>query len=251
MKKKLVSIIMPAYNCESTLISSIESVINQTYSNFELIITNDNSTDKTQSIIEAFSRVDKRIKIYLNGYLPGAANARNNSIKHSSGDIIAFLDSDDTWYPDKLELQLKAMKNNNCLASHTSYYRVNSFNDKRVLVKSKEKVIYTDMFAYNHIGNLTGIYNCKVLGKFYQKNIGHEDYEMWLRILQKTESVGILEPLASYMVVSDSLSGNKFKAASWHYNILRNEVGLNIFKSSFYFYSYIFNAIKTRIRKID
>lgn len=251
MNKELVSIIMPAYNCESTIRKSIKSVLNQTYSNFELIITNDNSTDSTQNIIEEFSIIDKRIKYYINGYLPGAANSRNNSIKNSSGDIISFLDTDDIWSPKKLELQIEAMNRNNCLAAHSSYYRVDEIGNNISLVKPREKVTYKDMLTHNHIGNLTGIYNAKILGKFYQKNIGHEDYEMWLRILSKTDSIAVLDPLASYTVSTNSLSANKFKAAKWHYNILRNEIGLNILKSSFYFSHYVYNAIKTRTNKAN
>ncbi|WP_318418204.1 glycosyltransferase family 2 protein [Photobacterium leiognathi] len=249
MSIKLVSVIMPAYNSESTIFNSIKSVLNQTHKNIELIITNDNSDDNTVSVIEKLLRIDNRIKLYSNSYCPGAANARNNSIRHASGDYIAFLDSDDQWFPTKLETQLKAMEDSECLASHSSYYRVDEKRNKRTLVTSKHKVKHEDMLHYNHIGNLTGIYNCKELGKFYQKNIGHEDYEMWLSILNKTDSIGILEPLASYNVSGDSLSSNKFKTALWHYNILRNKCGLNRFNASRYFFYYMNNAIKVRCNK--
>lgn len=246
-----ISIIMPVYNAEKTIARAIKSVISQTYNDLELIITDDNSTDNSKSIIEKHIELDSRITILTNNNGKGAFSARNNSIKYASGDYISFLDSDDSWHPKKLELQIEAMNKNNCFASHSSYYRVDKFGNKVSLVKPKENVTYKDMLTHNHIGNLTGIYNAKVLGKFYQKNMGHEDYEMWLRILKKTDSIGVLEPLASYTVSAKSLSSNKFKAAKWHYNILRNEIGLNALKSSFYFSHYVFNAIKTRSSKVS
>ncbi len=245
-----VSIIMPVFNAEKTVIRSIESILEQTYSDWELLITDDNSTDNSKAVILDKTSNDERVFIFENNGR-GAFSARNNSIKNATGDYIAFLDSDDSWYPKKLELQIEAMKKSNCLASHSSYYRVDEGGNYISLVNPLEKITYKDMLTHNHIGNLTGIYNAKVLGKFYQKNIGHEDYEMWLRILEKTDSIGVLEPLASYTVANGTLSSNKIKAAKWHYNILRNEVGLNFFKSSFYFVHYVFNAIKIRINKVS
>ncbi|PST87755.1 glycosyl transferase [Photobacterium iliopiscarium] len=246
-----VSIIMPTYNSKKTVLKSIESILSQTYTNIEICITDDNSYDGTFDILKEIAKSDCRIKLFRNKYSRSASNARNNSIKNATGTYISFLDSDDTWYPRKLELQIEAMKKNNCFASHSSYYRVDENGNNISLVKPREKVTYKDMLTHNHIGNLTGIYNAKILSKFYQKNIGHEDYEMWLRILSKTDSIAVLEPLASYTVSTESLSSNKFKAAKWHYNILRNEIGLNTLKSSFYFSHYIFNAIKTRTNKVS
>ena len=246
-----VSIVMPAFNGEVSISKSIDSILSQSYKNFELLITDDNSTDSTSDIIFEYKNKDDRVKYLLNSEDKGAHSARNNSIKNATGTYIAFLDSDDSWYPKKLELQIEAMKKSNCLASHSSYYRVDEGGNYISLVNPLEKITYKDMLTHNHIGNLTGIYNAKVLGKFYQKNIGHEDYEMWLRILEKTDSIGVLEPLASYTVANGTLSSNKIKAAKWHYNILRNEVGLNFFKSSFYFVHYVFNAIKIRINKVS
>ncbi|SMY35972.1 glycosyltransferase family 2 protein [Photobacterium andalusiense] len=245
MSKNLVSIIMPAYNCESTIRESIKSVLNQTYSNFELVITNDNSTDNTKYIIEEFSKKDKRIKVYLNGYLPGAANARNNSIKKATGSIISFLDSDDVWLENKLQKQISVMISDDKNVVHSSYNRMNDKGNILSTVISKDKVTYNDMLKNNYIGNLTGMYNCLHLGKFYQKNIGHEDYDMWLRILSKTDSVGINDVLACYRVSKLSLSSNKIQAAKWHFNILRERVSL--IKSVYYLSNYIISSFVFRI----
>lgn len=244
MNKELVSIIMPAYNCESTIRESIKSVLNQTYSNFELIITNDNSTDSTQNIIEEFSIIDKRIKYYINGYLPGAANSRNNSIKHSIGSIIAFLDSDDIWLENKLEKQISIMSSDNKYAVHSSYNRIDDNGNILSTIISKDRVTYNDMLNNNYIGNLTGMYNCHHLGKFYQKNIGHEDYDMWLRILSETDSVGVNDILACYRVSQLSLSSNKTQAAIWHFKILNKRVSL--IKSVYYLSNYIIRSLAFR-----
>ncbi|WP_413516855.1 glycosyltransferase family 2 protein [Photobacterium phosphoreum] len=246
-----VSIITPSFNCIATIEKTVHSVISQTMDNWELLIVDDCSTDSSYDLITNISNVDDRIKTFKNTVNLGASKSRNKLIELSVGNYIAFLDTDDIWHPRKLELQIKAMNNNNCLASHSCYYRVDENGNKISLVTPRERVSYKDMLTHNHIGNLTGIYNAKVLGKFYQKNIGHEDYEMWLRILSKTDSIAVLEPLASYTVSTNSLSANKLKAAKWHYNILRNEIGLNTLKSSFYFSHYVYNAIKTRTSKVS
>lgn len=247
----LVSIITPSYNCTATIEKTLQSVIAQTMGDWEILIVDDCSTDSSYELISNISNIDERIKIIKNTVNLGASKSRNKLIELSTGEYIAFLDTDDTWYPRKLELQIEAMNRNNCLVAHSSYYRVDEIGNNISLVKPREKVTYKDMLTHNHIGNLTGIYNAKILGKFYQKNIGHEDYEMWLRILSKTDSIAVLDPLASYTVSTNSLSANKFKAAKWHYNILRNEIGLNILKSSFYFSHYVYNAIKTRTNKVS
>ncbi|MCD9535531.1 glycosyltransferase [Photobacterium carnosum] len=247
----LVSIITPSYNCIATIEKTINSVLSQTIEDWEMLIVDDCSTDSSYDLISNIYNTDKRIKITKNTINLGAPKSRNKLIGLSTGEYIAFLDTDDIWHPKKLELQIEAMNNNKCFASHSCYYRVDECGNKLSLVKPKENVKYKDMLTHNHIGNLTGIYNAKVIGKFHQKNMGHEDYEMWLRILKKTDSIGVLEPLASYTVSAKSLSSNKFKAAKWHYNILRNEIGLNTLKSSFYFSHYVFNAIKTRLSKVS
>lgn len=251
MVNPLVSIITPSYNCSKTIKRTIDSVLSQTMNNWEMLIINDCSTDNSYEVINVMAQKDSRIKLISNKCNIGAASSRNKLIGIATGYYIAFLDTDDIWHPKKLELQINEMKKSGFLASHSSYYRVDEYGKNLSLVIPKKHVTHKDMFTHNHIGNLTGIYNAKVLGKYYQKDIGHEDYEMWLRVLSKTDSIAVLEPLASYTVSTDSLSANKLKAAKWHYNILRNEIGLNTLKSTFYLSHYVYNAIKTRTSKIS
>lgn len=240
----LVSIIMPCFNGSNTIRGSIESVISQSYSNWELLITDDSSTDNSTEIIESFS--DKRIVLLKNTGSRGVANARNFSIQHAEGEFIAFLDCDDMWFSSKLFLQLEALKQSGLNVCHSSYVRFKDGGEELGVVNAKKLVTFSDMLTGNKIGNLTGVYNCSVLGKFYQRNIGHEDYLMWLDILKKSSSVGIPHCLASYRVNQKSLSGNKFKALMWHFNILYSELDFSFLRSCYFFLLYMMSAIKKR-----
>lgn len=243
----LVSIIMPAFNAEKTIENSIRSIQNQSYTNWELLVTDDSSTDSTAKIVQELASNDKRIKYTLNKGASGAWSARNNSIKVAQGEYIAFLDSDDTWLPNKLKAQIEAMNIHNVNASHSAYYRVNESGDVLNIKKIKSRVTLKDMLKQNCIGNLTGIYNAKLLGKFYQQHIGHEDYAMWLNIIEKTDSIGIEEPVANYLVATNSLSSNKFKAATWHFKILKSSNKVNPLSVWYYFLCYVVNAVKSRV----
>ncbi|WP_232585545.1 glycosyltransferase family 2 protein [Photobacterium iliopiscarium] len=245
----LVSIIMPAYNCSKTINASIESVINQTYKNWELLITDDFSTDSTKDIIKNYQKKHSRIKFLENTFDKGVSGARNTSIHYAGGTYIAFLDTDDTWAPNKLEEQLKAMNENGMFASHSNYERIDSTGTILSTIHTQRIVSFNDMLKRNCIANLTGIYNSEVLGKFFQKKIGHEDYEMWLRVLAKTDSIGIRTSLAKYMVSQTSVSGHKLVAAKWHFDILVNEVKLPLYKAVFYFCFYFYTSISKRSKE--
>ncbi|PLY38647.1 glycosyl transferase [Pectobacterium carotovorum] len=241
----LVSIIMPVYNAERYLKHSVDSVLNQTYDNFELIIINDASTDSVKEIITGFN--DARIKYIENENNVGVAESRNRGINKAVGEYLAFLDADDYWLPTKLEFQIGTMKKNGAFCCHSAYERMNSdFSSVLGTVKAKEYVSFNDMLKSNFIGNLTGIYNVKHNGKCYQKKVGHEDYLMWLHVTKKCSSVGINHVLARYRVSDNGVSSNKIKAMTWHYNILRNELKISFSKSCFLFFMYAVNAIIKR-----
>ncbi|ALU43238.1 glycosyltransferase family 2 protein [Pseudoalteromonas rubra] len=242
-----VSIIMPAYNAEKTIAQSIESIQAQTYENWELLISDDKSQDKTKEIIQHFMSSDNRIKYFYNSNPSGAWSARNNSLRKVTGKYVAFLDSDDLWLPKKLEMQIAAMKESGKAASHTAYFRVDSQNRELGLKSVARTVSYQDMLRKNHIGNLTGIYDVDQVDIVFQQAIGHEDYDMWLKILMKTDSVGILEPMARYRVHAGGLSANKMQAALWHYKILRSQPQVGFFRSLYLFICYFVSAVKVRI----
>lgn len=241
----LVSIIMPCFNGANTIKGSIESVISQSYSNWELLITDDSSTDNSIQIIESFS--DERIILLKNTGSRGVANARNFSIQHARGEFIAFLDCDDMWFSSKLFLQLEALKHSGLNVCHSSYVRFKDSGEELGVVNARGLVTFSDMLTGNKIGNLTGIYNCSLLGKFYQKQIGHEDYLMWFEILKKSNSIGLEFCLASYRVSSSSVSSNKFKALIWHYRIIRNELGFSWLRSSYFLLRYIVGGVLKRV----
>ncbi|GGD16795.1 glycosyltransferase family 2 protein [Hyunsoonleella pacifica] len=169
-----VSIITPTYNSESFIQTTIRSVIDQTYTNWELLIIDDASTDNTLNIVNKFTSKHKNKNIYVikNHSNQGAAITRNQGIENASGDIIAFLDSDDVWKPSKLEKQVKFMINHDIDVCFTSY---DLMDEDGVLmqktVKALPKLTYKKLLKCNYIGNLTGMYNTKSLGKIYSPNL--------------------------------------------------------------------------------
>ncbi|MBJ6949247.1 glycosyltransferase family 2 protein [Vibrio cholerae] len=243
-----VSIVMPAHNSELYISESIDSVISQKYQDWELIVVNDRSEDKTADIVSSYVESDSRIKLIDNqADHGGAAFARNLALRVAVGKYIAFLDSDDRWMPDKIIEQIDMMKSHDISVCHTGYYRFN--NDGMVInyVKIKEFVSYKDQLKSNHIPNLTGLYDRSKLGLFEQKNIGHEDYDMWLRIISFSPSVGINKPLAMYRVSANSLSSNKVKSAFWHFKVLFSVKNINPLQRYMYFLCYLFYAFTKRV----
>ena len=244
----LVSIITPSYNSLKFIAQTIESVISQTYQNLEMIVIDDNSPDKANEIIEEYCKKDSRIKLIKLEKNIGPSNARNKGIEESRGKYIAFLDSDDIWLPTKLEKQIKFMQDNDLAVTCSSYHTIDEDGKKINTRVVKESFSYRDMLKSNYIGNLTGIYDCEKLGKIYMDNVGHEDYTLWLKVIKKVgKTKAIIEPLAEYRILSNSISANKLKAMLWTWKIYRKNVGLNIFKSSYYFMHYLYNAVSKRI----
>lgn len=238
-----VSVIMPAYNAEKTISASINSILSQTHYNIELIIIDDFSTDSTESEIKKY--LDPRIVYIKNEENIGVGFTRNKGIEIAAGKCIAFLDSDDLWEKNKIEKQLLYIECGYDIVC--SNYLSVSNGEILHYRKSPEIITYNSMLKSNFIGNLTGIYNSDSLGKIYQKNIGHEDYVMWLALIGKSKKAYcIQEPLARYRLHNTSLSSNKFQAMKWQWSIYRNELKLSLPKSIYYFSHYIFNALKKR-----
>lgn len=250
LETHLVSIITPSYNSASFIEKTIESVLEQTYKNWEMIIVDDSSTDQSQELIKQYMLQNKRIKLIINQEKLGAAQSRNRAIEEAKGEYIAFLDSDDLWFSEKLEKQITLMKKNDVYLSYSSYNTIDETGKVMGTFLVREKVTYYDMLKTSTIGTLTTIYNVKELGKCYFEDIGHEDYVMKLQILKKIKfAQGINEPLAHYRIVRKSLSSNKFKAANWQWYIYRKIEKLSLFKSIYYFLYYTYNGIfKYRVK---
>jgi len=218
----LVSVIMPAYNSADFIAESIQSVLQQTHQNWELLIIDDASPDNTISIIEEFKYLDPRIKLFQNETNQGAGVARNAGIKAAQGAYIAFLDSDDLWLPEKLEVQLKFMQTHDLVMTYSSYYLIDE-NGKNLhkKVMALPTLTYKKLLKSNYVGNLTGIYKAERLGKIYSPILRkRQDWALWLTILRKIENTkGISQPLAKYRIRERSISKNKMGLLKYNYLI--------------------------------
>lgn len=237
METKLISVIMPTYNCGKFIKESIESVQNQTYCNWELIIVDDCSTDDTKVIVQSYIKSDKRIKYYRFEVNQGAAKARNKAMELANGNYIAFLDSDDLWKKEKLEKQLKFMKKNCYNFSCTSYEQINE--EGKLLgkqIKTKKKADYNRILLDCPVGNSTVMYNVDNLGKFEVPNIRkRNDDALWLQILKKEKYIyGMEEILMKYRIRENSISSNKFKLIKYHWQLYRKIEHLSIIRSAFH-----------------
>lgn len=242
----LVSIIMPSFNSEKTITDSISSVLSQSYENWELLITDDMSTDGTKSIIEFFSAKDHRIKPFFNEKNLGAGCSRNNSITKSNGRYIAFLDSDDLWRNDKLEKQISFMKKNNYVLTYSEYKKINNDGDVFAHIVPPERVNYNELLKSNVIGCLTAIYDAEILGKVLMPSIRkRQDMALWLTILERIDfAYCISEPLAFYREGNASLSSNKMKILFTQWSFYRHYLKFSILKSAYYFSHYAIRAVK-------
>ena len=248
--RDLVSIITPVYNSKKFIKDAIESVIAQSYQNWEMIIVDDASTDNSMEIIQRYVNREYRIVLFSNDKNLGASESRNLAIREAKGNYIAFLDSDDRWLPNKLEKQIELMERENIAMSYSNYETINEdgFITGKFLAPSK--ITYQDMLKTSYIGTLTTIYSVRKVGKIYFMNIGHEDYILKLEILKKIDyALGVDEVLAQYQIRENSLSRNKLQSALWQWNIYRNIEKLSLLKSIGYFISYTYNGFTKYKRK--
>ena len=243
-----VSIITPSYNSSQYIRETVQSVISQTYSDWELIIVDDGSIDNSDLIIKELVSSDSRIKAFYLKENKGVAFARNKAISEASGRYIAFLDSDDIWSSDKLEKQLKFMKINAIAFSFTSYQPFSSFKSYKV-IHAPQKISYEELLRNTIIGCLTVVIDTELIKKIFMPDYAtSQDYAAWLLILKKGYcAYGFNENLAKYRVVSTSNSANKIEMIKGVWSIYRESEKLNILQSFWCLINYMFNAILKRI----
>lgn len=249
MQNDLVSIIMPAYNCENLINHSIDSVINQTYDNWELIIVDDYSKDKTFEVISKYSEKDSRIKVFRQLKNNGVSAARNVALTEARGRFIAFLDSDDIWKKNKLQLQIEFMIKNNYSFSFTSYELIHESGEKlNKIFEVPTSIKYREYLKNTIIGCLTVMLDRKRIGEINIPNTPLEDVVTWMTLLRKgTVAYGLNSVLAEYRITSGSVSRDKIANAKKYYSILRNNQKLSLLDSLYCHFFYILNAIKKRI----
>lgn len=246
----LISVITPSYNSKDFIVSTINSVLSQSYKNWELLITDDCSSDNTWDIIKEYSLKDDRIKVFKLAKNSGAPTARNNSLSNAKGKFIAFLDSDDLWLPNKLERQIDFMKSNDYAFSFSSYECINESGENlNHIIEAPQLMTYSKYLKNTIIGCLTVVIDKSKVGYFEMPNIkSSHDMALWLSILKKGfDAHGMNEVLSQYRIVSTSNTANKFKAAKDVWRVYRNIEGLSILRSLWCFSFYVINAIYKRL----
>lgn len=253
----LVSIITPSYNSANYISETIEAIINQTYSNWELLITDDCSTDNSIEIIRKYAEKDSRIKLFVMDKNAGAGNCRNNSIKMAEGRFIAFCDSDDVWMPQKLEKQIEFMVKRDCALSYSSYMTMNEEGNVNGIVVCMKNISYASMKRDDGIGCLTAIYDTTHVGKMYMSNLRkRQDWGLWLDILSKCKmAYGMKEPLAYYRQRKSSISNNKINLIKYNIQVYKTILHFSAIKAYLYFAfifmpTYLMKKIKIKINSL-
>ena len=244
--EQLVSVVMPCYNGEKYISQAIESVLNQSYSNIELLVIDDCSTDSSAEIIKQYQNKDKRIKYFKTQQPSGSPTLpRNIGLQKSNGQYIAFLDCDDYWNSTKIQNQIALFNDKSVVLVFSNYEKIDELGNKNNrLIIAPAKVDYFELLKGDCIGTLTAIYDKTKAKDLRFSNVGAEDYIFFIELLKKggialnTNSIE-----AFYRQTKISLSGNKLKSARWNWNIYRNLLKLGLGKSIYYFIIYAFRGL--------
>lgn len=225
---ELVSIIMPSYNTAGFIADTINSVLKQTYENWELIIVDDCSTDNTDEIVSAFN--DERIRYLKNEKNSGAAVSRNKALREAKGKWIAFLDSDDLWLPQKLEKQIAFMVKNGYKFTYTDYREImpNGKASPYICI-APNKITKRILYRYCYFSTITVIYDRETVGLIQIADIKkNNDYAMWFKAIEKTDFYRFPQNLSIYCKRENSISsGSKFKLIKHHYIMYRKALNKN------------------------
>ncbi len=246
-----VSIIVAAYNSEKYILETLESIENQTYKNYEVIIIDDFSTDNTREIVLRFIAGKNNYKVFTNRKNQGTVYSRNRAIDKAGGQYICILDSDDVWDQKKLERQMEILTDDSIDLCFTSY----SFIDKNSKVFGRPYIIpydtgdYENLLTENYIGCSTIAIKSEVLKRYkFSDEFMHEDYHLWLKLLKDgLKFKGIKEVLVKYRVFLGSRSFNKLKSSINRFAIYRQSEHLSFVKSIRLMFLYLFHSIQKRL----
>ncbi|MEY9127564.1 glycosyltransferase family 2 protein [Bradyrhizobium yuanmingense] len=233
----LVSIITPSWNVEGLIEETIRSVQGQTFTDWELLIADDCSTDKTPQIIAGIGERDPRVKLIGQAKNGGPALARQAAIDQAKGRYLAFLDSDDLWLPEKLERQLAFAKAKQAALSYTAFRRINDTNTVTGrLIEVPASLTYGQLLKNTAIATLTAMVDREIAGPVAMKNEGYDDFCLWLSILKRGHTAyGLNEDLARYRVRGSSVSSRPLRSAKWVWQIYRNVEQLSLARSAWCF----------------
>lgn len=248
----LVSIITPSYNTGAYISDTIKSVQAQSYTNWEMIIVDDCSTDDTDEVVKPFL-VDRRIRYLKNKKNSGAAVSRNYALREAKGRWIAFLDSDDLWESEKLQKQINFMKKNGYFFSYTNYNEIDEQSRPLgVFVTGPRKITKVGMYNYCWPGCLTVMYDAQKVGVVQIEDIRkNNDYAIWLKVCQKADCYLLDESLAQYRKRKGSISNHSYFAlVSWHYQLYRICDQRNILSSLYFTAANIFWGIYKKKRYV-
>jgi glycosyltransferase involved in cell wall biosynthesis len=211
-----------------------------------MIIVDDCSDDNSVELIKGYCDRDSRIRLIELESNSGAGVARNRAIAEAKGDMIAFLDADDMWKPEKLDRQIAFMREHNLAFTYSSYEVIDEQNNNLTTFYTRESVDYDSLLKTCSIGCLTAIYDVGKLGKVYMPNMRRrQDYALWLDIFKRIDGAkGLVESLAYYRVGHTSISSNKLKTALWQWKTYRNIEKLSLPKSLYYFSHYIYYGFR-------
>jgi glycosyltransferase involved in cell wall biosynthesis len=238
----LVSVITPNYNCASYIGQAVESVLAQSFQDWEMLIVDDCSTDGSDTIAAGYAKKDSRIRLYKTPSHSGSPLVpRNLGLEKAGGRYIAFLDSDDLWLPGKLERQLALFKDEKTAIVFSNYEKVSPGGGRSGrVVRAPATVNYRQLLKGNCIGNLTAIYDTEKTGKVSFRHPCHEDYILWLEILEKGFMAGNTNTMeALYRVRTGSVSAGKSTAAKWQWSIYRRRLKLSVPYSAYLFCFYM------------
>lgn len=232
----LVSIITPSYNTAAFICETIRSVQAQTYTNWEMLIVDDCSTDRTDDVVEPYLQADSRIRYFKNERNSGAAVSRNRALREAHGRWVAFLDSDDLWEPTKLERQVRFMEEHDYAFSYTRYMEIGERSQSLgVIVAGPKRISRAGMFAYCWPGCLTVMYDANVVGLVQISDIKkNNDYAMWLKVCRKADCHLLNETLARYRKRTGSISRHSYTSLiKWHYRLFHEAERMNAVSSIF------------------